>query len=102
MQRFESSSPPHFVPSSSEIPQYRLPYDVVSFEVELMKDLGVQASSVSPPSVTWLSHDYHMIYYRLNLGVAWAVVARRGSLYRGCLMPSTRPYSWASVSQTRS
>ena len=29
-------------PSSSEIPQYRLPYDVVSFEVELMKDLGVK------------------------------------------------------------
>ena len=28
--------------SSSEIPQYRLPYDVVSFEVDLMKDLGVK------------------------------------------------------------
>ncbi|XP_005103884.2 dihydropyrimidine dehydrogenase [NADP(+)] [Aplysia californica] len=28
--------------SSSEIPQYRLPYSVVGFEVELMKDLGVQ------------------------------------------------------------
>ena len=30
--------------SSSEIPQFRLPYDVVSFEVELMKDLGVNVS----------------------------------------------------------
>ncbi|XP_037070102.1 dihydropyrimidine dehydrogenase [NADP(+)]-like [Pollicipes pollicipes] len=28
--------------SSSEIPQYRLPYDVVSFEIDLMKDLGVK------------------------------------------------------------
>eukprot|EP01114_Cavostelium_apophysatum_P020682 TRINITY_DN699_c0_g1_i7.p1 TRINITY_DN699_c0_g1~~TRINITY_DN699_c0_g1_i7.p1 ORF type:complete len:1025 (+),score=308.73 TRINITY_DN699_c0_g1_i7:174-3248(+) len=28
--------------SSTEIPQYRLPYDVVDFEVELMKDLGVK------------------------------------------------------------
>ncbi|XP_060065318.1 dihydropyrimidine dehydrogenase [NADP(+)]-like [Ylistrum balloti] len=28
--------------SSSEIPQYRLPYSVVNFEVELMKDLGVK------------------------------------------------------------
>ena len=28
--------------SSSEIPQYRLPFDVVDFEVELMKDLGVK------------------------------------------------------------
>ncbi|PIK42286.1 putative dihydropyrimidine dehydrogenase [Apostichopus japonicus] len=28
--------------SSSEIPQFRLPFDVVSFEVDLMKDLGVK------------------------------------------------------------
>ncbi|XP_069823819.1 dihydropyrimidine dehydrogenase [NADP(+)] isoform X2 [Dendropsophus ebraccatus] len=28
--------------SASEIPQFRLPYDVVSFELELMKDLGVK------------------------------------------------------------
>lgn len=28
--------------SSSEIPQYRLPYEVVKFEVDQMKDLGVQ------------------------------------------------------------
>ncbi|XP_022247130.1 dihydropyrimidine dehydrogenase [NADP(+)]-like isoform X2 [Limulus polyphemus] len=28
--------------SSSEIPQYRLPHEVVQFEVDLMKDLGVQ------------------------------------------------------------
>lgn len=28
--------------SSSEIPQYRLPYDAVNFELELMKDLGVK------------------------------------------------------------
>jgi len=28
--------------SSLEIPQYRLPYDVVDFEVNLMKDLGVK------------------------------------------------------------
>ncbi|KAM9686275.1 dihydropyrimidine dehydrogenase [NADP(+)] isoform 7-T7 [Trichechus inunguis] len=28
--------------STSEIPQFRLPYDVVDFETELMKDLGVK------------------------------------------------------------
>ncbi|XP_069686941.1 dihydropyrimidine dehydrogenase [NADP(+)] isoform X1 [Periplaneta americana] len=28
--------------SSSEIPQYRLPYNVVSFEIDLVKDLGVK------------------------------------------------------------
>ena len=33
---------PIFIFSSSEIPQYRLPYSVVDFEVELMKDLGVK------------------------------------------------------------
>lgn len=36
-----------FVNSSSEIPQYRLPYDAVNFEVELMKDLGVKVISVT-------------------------------------------------------
>ena len=28
--------------SSSEIPQYRLPFEVVKFEVDLMMDLGVK------------------------------------------------------------
>lgn len=28
--------------STSEIPQFRLPYDVVSFEIDLMRDLGVK------------------------------------------------------------
>lgn len=36
-------------PSSSEIPQFRLPYEVVQFELDLMKDLGVQVmSGISP------------------------------------------------------
>lgn len=33
-----------FSSSTSEIPQFRLPYDVVNFEVELMKDLGVKVN----------------------------------------------------------
>ena len=40
--------------SSSEIPQFRLPYDVVSYEVELMKDLGVKVHVVQ-------SHDHGVI-----------------------------------------
>ena len=28
--------------SSSEIPQYRLPFDAIQFEVDLMLDLGVK------------------------------------------------------------
>ncbi len=30
--------------NTSELPTYRLPLDVVNFEVELMKDLGVKVS----------------------------------------------------------
>lgn len=33
-----------FLFSISEIPQFRLPYNVVNFEIELMKDLGVKVS----------------------------------------------------------
>ncbi|EPY76480.1 hypothetical protein CB1_001428089 [Camelus ferus] len=39
--------------STSEIPQFRLPYDVVNFEIELMKDLGVKdgaGSALQSPS----------------------------------------------------
>lgn len=38
--------------SSSEIPQFRLPYDVVSYEVDLMKDLGVKVRSFLTPSLS--------------------------------------------------
>jgi dihydropyrimidine dehydrogenase (NADP+) len=31
--------------STSEIPQFRLPYDVVDYEVSLMKDLGVKVET---------------------------------------------------------
>lgn len=31
--------------SSSEIPQFRLPYDVVDYEINLMKDLGVKVET---------------------------------------------------------
>jgi hypothetical protein len=31
--------------SSSEIPQYRLPYDVVNFEIDMVKDLGVKVQT---------------------------------------------------------
>merc|ERR1712168_853120 len=36
--------------SSAEIPQYRLPYDVVDFEVRLMTDLGVKIEKGKPLS----------------------------------------------------
>lgn len=40
---------PVFVCSTAEIPQFRLPYEVVQFEIDLMKDLGVKV----PVRKTW-------------------------------------------------
>lgn len=37
--------------SSSEIPQYRLPFDAVSFEIQLAKDLGVKIVVNKPLTV---------------------------------------------------
>ncbi|KAG7235750.1 hypothetical protein INR49_002252 [Caranx melampygus] len=34
--------PPSEMPDTAEIPQFRLPYEVVQFEIDLMKDLGVK------------------------------------------------------------
>ena len=34
--------------SSSEIPQFRLPFNVVDFEVQLMRDLGVKVECSRP------------------------------------------------------
>uniref|UniRef100_A0A5F8HDF9 Dihydropyrimidine dehydrogenase [NADP(+)] n=1 Tax=Monodelphis domestica TaxID=13616 RepID=A0A5F8HDF9_MONDO len=41
--------------STSEIPQFRLPYDVVNFEIELMKDLGVKVIHGKELSVTGMT-----------------------------------------------
>ena len=37
--------------SSSEIPQYRLPYDAVNFEIQLMLDLGVKIIPNKPLTI---------------------------------------------------
>lgn len=47
--------------STSEIPQYRLPYDVVSFEVDLVKDLGVKIQLGRALSVDDLTIRVNMI-----------------------------------------
>lgn len=59
--------------SSSEIPQYRLPYEVVKFEVDQMKDLGVQVFngrklSMSDITVQGLQKDgYEAIFVGIGL-----------------------------------
>uniref|UniRef100_A0A0P4WBQ1 Dihydropyrimidine dehydrogenase [NADP(+)] n=1 Tax=Scylla olivacea TaxID=85551 RepID=A0A0P4WBQ1_SCYOL len=59
--------------SSSEIPQYRLPYEVVKFEVDLMKDLGVQVFtgrklSISDITVQGLQNEgYEAIFMGIGL-----------------------------------
>jgi len=42
--------------SSAEIPQYRLPYSVVDFEVQLMKDLGVKVMFYLVNFITCCTH----------------------------------------------
>ena len=60
--------------SSSEIPQYRLPYDVVSFEVELMKDLGVKVcwgvvgGGACTPVCTYVISSLSLLSPQIELG----------------------------------
>ncbi|XP_069863868.1 dihydropyrimidine dehydrogenase [NADP(+)] isoform X1 [Dipodomys merriami] len=59
--------------STSEIPQFRLPYDVVNFEIELMKDLGVKivcGKSLSVDEITLSSlkeHGYQAAFIGIGL-----------------------------------
>ncbi|XP_062992211.1 dihydropyrimidine dehydrogenase [NADP(+)] isoform X1 [Elgaria multicarinata webbii] len=59
--------------STSEIPQFRLPYDVVHFETELMKDLGVKIVCGRGLSVEGLTlsalkeDDYKAIFIGIGL-----------------------------------
>eukprot|EP01133_Synstelium_polycarpum_P008440 gene8440-9927_t len=59
--------------SSAEIPQYRLPYDVVDFEVKLMKDLGIKvefgkALGVDGLTVESLKKDgYEAVYLGIGM-----------------------------------
>uniref|UniRef100_A0A8D2IGL8 Dihydropyrimidine dehydrogenase [NADP(+)] n=1 Tax=Varanus komodoensis TaxID=61221 RepID=A0A8D2IGL8_VARKO len=59
--------------STSEIPQFRLPYDVVHFETELMKDLGVKIICGRGLSVEGLTlsalkeDDYKAIFIGIGL-----------------------------------
>ena len=36
--------------NTSELPSYRLPYDVINFEIDLMKDLGVKVIYIEKPT----------------------------------------------------
>lgn len=40
--------------SSSEIPQFRLPYDVVDFEIQLAKDIGVKVYMIMSSSLDYV------------------------------------------------
>uniref|UniRef100_A0A5F9D000 Dihydropyrimidine dehydrogenase [NADP(+)] n=1 Tax=Oryctolagus cuniculus TaxID=9986 RepID=A0A5F9D000_RABIT len=59
--------------STSEIPQFRLPYEVVNFEIELMKDLGVKvvcgkSLSVNEMTLQTLKEDgYKAVFIGIGL-----------------------------------
>lgn len=48
--------------NTSELPSYRLPYDVVNFEMDLMKDLGVKVIF----DHKWISLNTHCAQTRLS------------------------------------
>lgn len=58
--------------SSSEIPQFRLPYGVVDFEIQLMKDLGVKIESgrslsISDLTISEMKKKYKAIFIGIGL-----------------------------------
>ncbi|XP_039340154.1 dihydropyrimidine dehydrogenase [NADP(+)] isoform X15 [Mauremys reevesii] len=60
--------------STSEIPQFRLPYDVVNFEAELMKDLGVKivcskGLGIEGMTINTLKEDgYKAVFIGIGIG----------------------------------
>ena len=59
--------------NTSELPSYRLSYDVVNFEMDLMKDLGVKVET-SRNSVV-MSESVRLFYY--HVGGEWPEVIRQ-------------------------
>lgn len=59
--------------NTSELPSYRLPYDVINFEMDLMKDIGVkvryQKKNLQPKGQTWTSCKYRFHIFRLRQDV---------------------------------
>ena len=90
--------------SSQEIPQYRLPFDVVSFEVELMKDLGVKVEYGRPLgpdlNVRSLQKDGHEAIF-LGIGEASGYLAAMGVGGQGVCLPLNRGRFWCALSWRR-
>lgn len=55
-----------FVNSSSEIPQYRLPFEVVTFEVDLVKNLGVKIHTGRALGPNDITIKVNFLKYRLT------------------------------------
>ena len=56
--------------NTSELPSYRLPYDVINFEMDLMKDIGVkvryQKKRLQLKGQTWIKCKYRIHVSRLR------------------------------------
>lgn len=58
--------------NTSELPAYRLPYDIVNFEMDLMKDLGVQVQTgrmLSTKDLTLKKLNQEMDYEAVFIGI---------------------------------
>jgi dihydropyrimidine dehydrogenase (NADP+) len=63
--------------SAAEIPQYRLPYEVVDFEIQLMRDLGVEictnrALSQSKGMTLTKMHESGVKGVFIGIGKSWS------------------------------
>ncbi|XP_061926358.1 dihydropyrimidine dehydrogenase [NADP(+)] [Entelurus aequoreus] len=72
--------------STSEIPQFRLPYEVVQFEIDLMKDLGVKVVcekglGVDGMTLTSLKQHYQAVFIGIGLPQA-----NRAQIFQGLTM----------------
>lgn len=64
--------------STSEIPQYRLPFDVVNFEVDLLRDLGVKIEfgrTLSEKDLTIKVHICFILYRYLQFASSIVLLA---------------------------
>lgn len=68
--------------STAEIPQFRLPYEVVQFEINLMKDLGVKVWSIETLSYVHM-HLNILVPLLQNAGIHIAIIVIIKSLL-GC------------------
>lgn len=88
--------------STSEIPQYRLPFDAVSFEIELIKDLGVKFVTNKPFAKDGFTINVSSpVNIIRTFSCSHFSLTQRCSKFRNWRTTVTASYSLESVTPTR-